>query len=65
MWHVEHLAVAAAGCVCVCVCVCVCSQGSESNNKWFSVEVTSSLLTSEVPGATGDACSWTPSGGGP
>ena len=48
----EHLTVAAGG--------RICSQGSESNNRWLSVIVSSSVLTSEVTGATGHACSWIP-----
>ena len=51
----EHLAVAAAG--------WVCSQGSESNNGWCLVAVSSFLLTSEVTGATDGACSHTPRSG--
>ena len=38
------------------------SQGSESNNRWLLVAVPSSLLTSEVLGASGGACSQTASG---
>ena len=53
----ESLAVEAAGCLCL--------QGSESNKIWYSVAMTSSVPTSEVPGAAGGACSWTPSGGRP
>ena len=53
----ERLAVAAAE--------WVCSQGSESKNGWCSVVIPSFLSTSEVTGASGGACSQTPSGGRP
>ena len=43
---------------------CVHSQGSE-NNKWCLVALPSSVLTSEVSGVAGGACSWSPMGGGP
>ena len=43
----------------------VYSQGSENNNRWYSVAVPSFLSNSEVTGATGKACSQRPSGGGP
>ena len=43
----------------------VCSQGSESNNRWYSVIVPSSVLSSEVTGAVGGACLGTPSVDGP
>ena len=49
----EHLVVAVAG--------CVNSQGSESNTRLFLISMTSS----EVIGATGDACSGTASGSRP
>ena len=52
----EHLAVAAAG--------RVYSQGSESNNRWCSVTVPSSVVPSEVVGVTSGSCSGNPSGGG-
>ena len=42
----------------------VCSQGSESNIKWYSV-VVSSVMPSEVVGATSDFCSNIPSCGRP
>ena len=54
--HPQCLAVAAGR---------VHSQGSDSNNGWCLVAVPSSVMTSEVTGATGGVCSWTPSGGGP
>ena len=53
--YLEHLEVAGQ----------VCSQGSGSNNVLHSVAVPSFLLTSVVTGATGGACSQTPSGGSP
>ena len=40
------------------------SQGSESNNRYCSVEVPSSVPNSEVTGAAGVSFSWTPNGGG-
>ena len=39
------------------------SQGSE-NNRWCSVTVPSSVVPSEVIGASSGVCSQTPSGGG-
>ena len=51
----EHLAVAG----------CVSPQGNENNNGWCSGTVPSSVVPSEVIGATSVACSWTPSGGRP
>ena len=51
----EHLAVAARG--------VMCSQGCKCNNRWCSVIITSSVVSSEVIGATCGACSWTLSGG--
>ena len=53
----EHLVVAAAW--------YVHSQGNESNNKWYTVAVLSSVLTFWVTEDTGGSCSWTPSVGGP
>ena len=53
----EDLAVAVAG--------CVSSQVSESNNRWCWVTMPSSVGSSEVIGATSNACSGTPRGGGP
>ena len=41
----------------------VSSQGSENNNGSFLVTVPSSVPNSELTGAAGGACSWTPSGG--
>ena len=52
----EHVAVAAVG--------QVCSQGSKINNRWYSVVMSSSVVSSEVTGAASSACSGTPSGGG-
>ena len=43
---------------------CVHSQGSESNNGWCSLAMPSCVLTSEVTGATGRACSQTPTDSG-
>ena len=43
----------------------VCSQGWESNNRWCSVTLPSSVVPLRWLGATGGACSWTPSGGRP
>ena len=39
--------------------------GSESNNRWCLVTMPSSVVPSEVIGATSCAYSWTPSGGLP
>ena len=43
---------------------CVSSQGREGNNGWCSVIMPSSVVTSEVIGATSGTCSLTPNGGG-
>ena len=51
------LAVAAAG--------HVHFQGSESNHRWHTVVVPSSVLTSEVTESAGSARSWTLSGSRP
>ena len=53
----EHLAVAVVG--------QVCSHESESNNRWCSVTVPSSVVPSDVVGASSGACSGTPSGSRP
>ena len=53
----EHLPVAASG--------CVSFQGSESTNTRCLVTMPSSVVPSEVIGATSSAYSQTPSGGGP
>ena len=51
--------------VALAVADCVCSQGGESNNRWCLVTMPSSVVTSEVIGATSGGCYRTPSGGGP
>ena len=53
----EHLAMAAAG--------RVCSQVCEINSRSCLVTMSSSVVISELIGATCGACSWTLSGGGP
>ena len=50
----DHLAVAAAR--------LVCFQGYESNNRLYSVMMSSSLVTCDVIGAASGTCSKTPSG---
>ena len=40
-------------------------QGRESNNRWCLLTMPSSVVHSEVFGATSGVRSWTPSGGGP
>ena len=56
-WYTGPLTMATAG--------SVHSQGSESKNRWCLVAIPSSAMTPEMTGATGGACSWTPSGGRP
>ena len=58
--------VGSAQCLAVVVAVSghVHSQGSESKNGWCSIAVPSSVLTSEVTGASVGICSQNPSGGG-
>ena len=53
----QPLVVAAAG--------WMCSQGSQSNIRWYSVAMSSSVLPSEVVGAASGSCSGIYSGGGP
>ena len=52
-------------CLVVATAVQVCSQGSESNNRWCSNEVSFSVMPCEVVGAASDFCSGIPSGSGP
>ena len=42
----------------------VCSQRSESNNRWYSVAMSSSVVPSEVGGAASGSCLVIPSGSG-
>ena len=41
------------------------SQASESNNRWCSITMSTSVVPSEVVGASSGSCSGIPSGGGP
>ena len=43
----------------------LCSWGSKSKNRWCSITMSSSLVSSEVVEAAGGSCSGIPSGGGP
>ena len=46
------------------VAECVSSQKGENNQGWCSVTMPLSMVTSEVTGVAGGACSQTSSGGG-